>query len=54
LSGRAADNQILINQRAAGMIDGLVQLEPVGDLEIKGLSRPVSASNVLALVPIAT
>jgi adenylate cyclase len=48
LSSRAADNQILLNQRAVGMVEEIVETESVGELEIKGLSRPVSASNVLA------
>ena len=48
LSSQAAANQILLSQRAAGMVEGLVEVESVGELEIKGLSRPVPAANVLA------
>jgi len=48
LSSQAGANQILLSQRAAGMVEELVEVEPVPDLQIKGLSRPVSASNVLA------
>jgi adenylate cyclase len=48
LSSQAASNQILLSQRAAGMVEDLVDVESVGEIEIKGLSRPVSASNVLA------
>ena len=48
LSSQAAANQILLSQRAAGMVEDLVEVESVGEIEIKGLSRPVSASNVLA------
>lgn len=48
LSSQAAANQILLSQRAAGMVEDVVEVESVGELEIKGLSRPVSASNVLA------
>jgi class 3 adenylate cyclase len=48
LSSQAEANQILLSQMAAGMVEELVEVEPVGDLQIKGLSRPVSASNVLA------
>ena len=47
LSSQAAADQILLSQRAAGIIEGLVEVESVGELQIKGLSRPVSASNVL-------
>jgi class 3 adenylate cyclase len=49
LSSRAGPNQILLSQRAAGMVEDIVEVEAVGELEIKGLSRPVSASNVLAV-----
>jgi class 3 adenylate cyclase len=48
LSSQAEANQILLSQRAAGMVEELVEVESVGDLQIKGLSRPVTASNVLA------
>ncbi len=48
LSSQAAANQILLSQRAAGMVEDIVDVESVGELQIKGLSRPVSASNVLA------
>ena len=49
LSSQAAADQILISQRAAAMVEDLVDVESVGDIQIKGLSRPVSASNVLVL-----
>jgi class 3 adenylate cyclase len=48
LSSQAGANQILLSQRAVAMVEDVIDAEPVGDLEIKGLSRPVSASNVLA------
>ena len=47
LSSQAAADQILLSQRAAGAVEDLVEVESVGQLQIKGLSRPVSASNVL-------
>ena len=34
-------------QRGAAMVEGIVPVEPVGEIEIKGLSRPVQASNVV-------
>ncbi|MEO5986884.1 MAG: adenylate/guanylate cyclase domain-containing protein, partial [Candidatus Limnocylindria bacterium] len=51
LSSQAAADQILVSQMAAGMVEDLVEVESVGELTIKGLSRPVSASNVLRLTP---
>jgi class 3 adenylate cyclase len=49
LSSQAANDQILISQRAAAMIEGLVEADPVGELQIKGLSRPVAAANIVGL-----
>jgi adenylate cyclase len=48
LSTQAAADQILLSQRAAGAVEDVVEIESLGELQIKGLSRPVSASNVLA------
>jgi adenylate cyclase len=48
LSSQAGPNQILLSQRGASMIEEILDVEPVGDLTIKGLSRPVAAVNVLA------
>jgi class 3 adenylate cyclase len=49
LSGQAQDGQILLSPRAQTMLDGLIESEPVGELTLKGLTRPVLASNVVAL-----
>lgn len=46
LSSRAEANQILLSQRAHAMVDEIVDVEPVGDLTLKGMSRPVPTSNV--------
>jgi class 3 adenylate cyclase len=48
LSSQAAADQILLSQRALAMVEGIVESESVGDLHIRGLSRPVPAINVLA------
>lgn len=45
LCAEAKDGQILVTQRVAGAIDGVVDLEPLGDLVLKGLSRPVAVLN---------
>jgi adenylate cyclase len=47
LSSQATANQILLSQRAAAVVEGIVPIEAVGEIEIKGLSRPVLASNVV-------
>ena len=38
-----------MSQRAHAMVEGLVDVESVGDLSLKGFSRPVPATNVLAV-----
>ena len=47
LSSRAAPGQILISQRVNAAVEGRVETTPVGDLELKGMSRPVPAFNVV-------
>ena len=49
LSDEASDKQILINQRVYGEVGGLVEVEPVGEIVLKGLHRPVTVFNVLGL-----
>jgi class 3 adenylate cyclase len=51
LCGEAASGQILISQRVYGMIDDVIEAESVGDLTLKGFSRPVAAYNVVAVKP---
>jgi len=43
LSTRAAAGQILIGQRVFGAVEELVEAAPVGELELKGFGRPISA-----------
>jgi adenylate cyclase len=49
LCAEAKDGQILVTQRVAAAIDSLVELEPLGDLTLKGLSRSLPVLNVLGL-----
>jgi class 3 adenylate cyclase len=49
LSGKAATGQILISQRSYAAIEGTVEAEEVSGLELKGISHPVTAWNVLGL-----
>ena len=49
LSSHAGADQILLSQRAHAMVEGIVDVESVGELTLKGMSRPVQASNVLAV-----
>jgi adenylate cyclase len=49
LCAEAKDGQILVTQRVAGAIDNVAELEPLGDVTLKGLRRPMAVSNVLSL-----
>ncbi len=49
LCGEAKPGQILISQRLLGTVEDLVEVEPVGELILKGFSRPVTTHNVLRL-----
>jgi class 3 adenylate cyclase len=49
LCGEAKPGQILIAQRVLASVEDLVEVEPVGDLALKGLLRPVAAFNLIRL-----
>jgi adenylate cyclase len=49
LCDEARPGQILISQRVCAMVEDLVDVEPIGDLDLKGFLKPVSAFNIVAL-----
>ncbi len=49
LCGEAKGGQILISQRVLATVESLVEVEPVGELSLKGFQRPVTTYNVLRL-----
>jgi adenylate cyclase len=49
LSAEALAGQIVVSQRVLGALGDGVEAEPLGELELKGLPRPVAAYNVVAL-----
>jgi class 3 adenylate cyclase len=51
LSTRAAAGQILIGQRVFAAVDEAVDTAPVGELDLKGFGRPISAYEVRGLRP---
>ena len=53
LCDEARDGQILVTRRIAAAIDNVAEFEALGDLALKGLSRPVAVSNVRGLVSTA-
>src|SRR5439155_26632602 len=53
LSARAAAGQILVSQRLNAALEGKIETEPVGELELKGMTRPVAAFSVTRAVAAA-
>jgi adenylate cyclase len=49
LCGEAKPGQILVSQRLLGVVEDLAEAEEVGELTLKGFSRPVSTFNVTGL-----
>jgi adenylate cyclase len=49
LCGEAQPGQILVPRRLHGTLEDLVEAVPVGELSLKGFSRPVTVYNVTAL-----
>jgi adenylate cyclase len=49
LCGEAKPSQILVSQRLLGTVEELVEVEPAGELTLKGFHRPVTAHNILRL-----
>jgi class 3 adenylate cyclase len=50
LSSAALAGQILLNPRTHAAVDGLIRTAEVGELALKGFSRPVPTVNVVELV----
>ena len=50
LCDEAKSGQILISPRVLMAVEDAVNVEPVGDFTLKGISRPVAAYNVLSAV----
>ena len=49
LCGEAKPCQILISKRLLGKVEEFIEVEPVGELTLKGFHRPVTTYNVLFL-----
>ena len=49
LCGEAKSGQILIDGKVQTAVDGMAELNPVGELELKGFTRPVAAFDVKGL-----
>jgi class 3 adenylate cyclase len=53
LCGEAQHGQILVSERVRHLVENLVSVEPVGELTLKGFSRPVAAYNITGLRTLA-
>ena len=51
LCSEAKARQILTNQRTLSKIENLVEYEPLEELQLKGVARPVAAFNIVKLKP---
>jgi adenylate cyclase len=49
LCDEATDAEILVSQRVLNAVEGLVEVEPAGELVLKGFARPQPAYRVLGL-----
>jgi adenylate cyclase len=49
LCAEAGPGQILVNQRVHAMVEDLVEVETLGELDLKGFLKQVSAFNIIAL-----
>jgi adenylate cyclase len=49
LCGEAKAGEILITQRVASALDGLIEAEPLGELSLKGLRQPVTTFRLLRM-----
>jgi class 3 adenylate cyclase len=49
LCGEARAGQVLVSQRVLGMVEALVEAEPVGPLSLKGFLKAIAAFNVVRL-----
>ncbi len=53
LCDEARNGQILVTRRIAAAIDNVAEFEPLGDVALKGFSRPVAVLNVCGLLSAA-
>ena len=53
LQAAAGVNEILVGPGAASLVRGRVELEPVGDLELRGWTNPITAHRVVCAVELS-
>lgn len=51
LCSEAQDGQILVSDRVLPLVKELIKAEPIGELALKGIQRPVAVSQVVGMSP---
>jgi adenylate cyclase len=49
LCAEAHDGQILVSQRVASEVETMATLQPIGEIQLRGLSRPIPVYNVAGM-----
>ena len=49
LCGEAADGQILVSQKVCSAVEAVADIESLGEMTLKGISRPTAVFNVRGL-----
>jgi adenylate cyclase len=49
LCDKAKGDQILVSQRVYSAVEALIEAETVGELSLKGFSRPIPVHHIIAL-----
>jgi len=49
LCGEAMGGQILTNGKALSEFEHLVEVEPIGEVQLKGFAKPIAAFSITAL-----
>ena len=47
LCGDAKPGQVLVSRRVVATVEDLIEVEPIGELSLKGFLKPVTTFNVL-------
>jgi class 3 adenylate cyclase/CheY-like chemotaxis protein len=53
LCDEARDGQVLVNQRVYAAVEGLADVEPLAEMELKGFTRPVPVYSLVGMRPVS-
>jgi class 3 adenylate cyclase len=54
LCGEAKPGQVLVSRRVFATVEDLIEVEPIGELSLKGFLKPVTTFNVLRFKDVPT